>query len=203
MPRIAGAVPMTPLSSQLGDLVVVEAQLGEHLVVVLPEQRRGRPVETLRARREPHRKRAVPGGPVDGMVDLLEEAAVRQLRQARPARCGCITFATGTPASHRLSTISSPVRVPHHRLRCSSITSWCRRRPAAVSELVGHRPVGVPERVATRLAHCVVGGDRDRHPAVGPAELVDLAGAVQVLRRGGRARGSRPAAAGRRRRSAR
>ena len=52
---------------------------------------------------------------VHRMVDVFEEAAMHELRQVADRRCGCITLATGTPASQSVSTISSPVRSAHQR----------------------------------------------------------------------------------------
>ena len=81
--------------------------------------------------------------------------------------------------------MSSPVRSAHHAAMCSSMSSWRARRPAAVAQFGIRRPVAAPDGLA-ETRPLLVGRDRDRDPAVGAAELVDLVGAVQVLRRRGR-----------------
>ena len=101
--------------------------------------------------------------------------------------CGCMTLPTGTPASHRHSTISSagagaaPAR-PGAR-RCGRAA---RTRPAAVSSAGSVAHSGSPS--ASRSAtHCssvatAIATQLSSRPVV-----VETGGAVEVLRRGARA----------------
>ena len=170
------------LGFQVGDLLVGESEFGQQFMVVLTEQRRGLRVDALRAARERERQRAVRCAGIDRMPDVLEEPAGRQLRQSRSG--GAV--ASPWPPAHR-----SPTACRRSRRRCGPRTTpqgarRCRRGgracPRRYSDRRIRRPVAAPERLA-KTRPLLVGRDRDRDPAVGAAELVDLVGAVQVLRR--------------------
>src|SRR5271155_5053981 len=70
-----------PVGFEGVDVRLREAEGAQDLPVVLTEERGMPLVQPLRAPREPHRKRAVAGGPDDRMVYLFEESARLELGQ--------------------------------------------------------------------------------------------------------------------------
>src|ERR1700677_1074028 len=70
-----------PVGFERVDVRRREAEVTQDLPVVLTEQRSVPLVQPRRAPREPHRERAVAGGPDDRMVHLFEELAGLELGQ--------------------------------------------------------------------------------------------------------------------------
>ncbi len=134
------------LGLQFGDLVVAQAQSGEHLAVVLSEERRGLSVESV----GPGEMRTA-GCCAWRWAFTGWSTCSKKPRTASCGssdwRCGCITLATGTPAAQRVSTISSP------RARCAPrgsgarrSRSWCRRRPSTLASSGSAAQSGLAER---------------------------------------------------------
>ena len=91
--------------------------------------------------------------------------------------------ATGTPAAHSTSTTSVTRRWLHHSARCLSISSRAARRPSSECSVESIAQSGRPNAADERLPLVVV-LDRHRDPRVLQAVVVDVAGAVEVLRGG-------------------
>ena len=129
-----------------------------------------------------HRKRAVAGASDHRMVHLLEEVAGRELRQVGLA-VGLHDLAhghAGIPQAARRS------RRPTGRGTTPAGTRRSGRARASVPAAVAERGVGGPVRLAQGTAErhpLLVGGDRDRDPAVVAAVLVGTGDLVEVLRR--------------------
>src|SRR3954470_22316937 len=73
------------LGLKVVDVLVAQPQFGQHLVVVLPEQRSGLDMDSVGPARGHERQRAVRRAGVDRMVDVFEESTDGQLRQLRLA----------------------------------------------------------------------------------------------------------------------
>src|SRR4051794_23759132 len=71
------------LGLKVVDVLVAQAQLGQQLPVVLPEQRSGLDVDAVGPARGHERKGAVRCSDIHWMVDVFEESRDGQLRQLR------------------------------------------------------------------------------------------------------------------------
>src|SRR4051812_2892439 len=169
------------LRLQFVDVLVTEPQFGQQLAVVLPEQRCGPQVNPIGSTGGRERQGAVRCARVHRVVDVLEEAAGGQLRQlgltmglhdlgdryaASPQRLDNAVAGAGFAPGAQVLVDQIVVRAAH--FRCAELG----------------QPVGPVERV-TQSGPLLVGRDGNGDPAVSPAELVDLVGAIQVLRRSG------------------
>ena len=176
-------------------------EAAQHLVVVLAQQRGPAAVEPVGPAGEPHRQRAVPGGAGDRVVDVLEEAAVLQLAAASPAR------AAAAPSRRARPPPTGSRRSRRRSARRTSSTGGRRWRRAAAagrrrSSAPGPSPTPGRPSASRRPSHCssvatAIATQASRSPASSASAVQ-----VEVLRRGGRARGCRPARGARRRPSA-
>ena len=178
---IAGAFPITPWASRLRDLLAGQSEFGQQFVIVLAEQGRGLHVDTLGTAGERERQGAVRRAGVDRVTDVLEETTCRQLRNLGLAmRLHDLGHRNTVTPQGVDDVVAGPSLAPRGKVLIDGVVTGAPARRGA------QRGIGRPVLPSDGLAEAgplVIGGDGHRDPAVGAAELVDLVGAVQVLRR--------------------
>ena len=180
--HIAGARPMTPSASSVGDLRGGQAQLGQQLVVVLPQQRRGLGVERSGPPENLIGTVLSRSPAVHRVLDFFEEAAKRQLLQLGLAmRLHDLGHRNAGIPEGCDDVVAAAVLAPRGQLLVDA-DPVARADPSAVASLGSIAQEGDPS-APHRLLPLLVGCHGDGDPAVEPAELVDVGAAVEVLGR--------------------
>ena len=159
---------------QFSDLVARQAQLGQQLMIMLPEQRRRLHVNTCGSAGQLERQCAVSGARVHRMADLLEKATSRELGQFGLA-VGLHHLADGHAVAPQVldDVVPRSRRAPRGQVFVDDVVVYASRLRCGV---LG-RSLGLAKR-GPKPFPLIVRRHRNRNPAVCATELVDLVGAV-------------------------